>query len=84
MIKFEEGKLYYFKAADLSRMFGECIERNELNGIESVIFRFPLPQADLFSECLVEYPIDDFEEIEIVYSRLGDKTYMSDSRWVSE
>lgn len=32
MINFEEGKLYCFKAADLSRMFGECLERNELNG----------------------------------------------------
>lgn len=84
MIKFEEGKLYYFKAAYLSRMFGECIERNELNGIEFAVFRFPLPQADLFSKCLVEYPIYDFEEIETVYSRLGDKMYMSDSRWVSE
>ena len=84
MIRFEEGKLYYFKAADLSRMFGECIERNELNGIEFVIFRFPLPQADLFYECLVEYPIYGFEVIETVYIRLGDKTYMSDSRWVLE
>lgn len=84
MIKFEEGKLYYFKAADASRMFGECIERNELNGTEFAVFKFPLPQADLFSKCLVEYPKDNFEEIEIVYTRLGDKTYMSDSRWVSE
>lgn len=84
MIKFEVGKRYYFKARDLSRMFGKCIGRNELNGIESVVFSFPLPQANLFSECLVEYPMDDFEEIETVYSRLGDKLYMSDSRWVSE
>ena len=30
MIKFEEGKLYCFKAADLSRMFGECLERNDM------------------------------------------------------
>lgn len=34
MIKFEAGKPYCFKAADSSRMFGECVERNELNGTE--------------------------------------------------
>lgn len=77
MIKFEEGKLYCFKAADMSRMFGECIERNELNGTEFAAFRFP--KEGLFCECLVYYPTH-----ETVLCCLGDKTYMSDSRWVSE
>lgn len=78
MIKFEEGKLYYFKAADLSRMFGECIGRNELNGTEFGVFRFP--KEGLFCKCLIYYPTHDIEEHETVRCYLGDKTYMSDSR----
>lgn len=84
MIKFEEGKLYYFKAADLSRMFGECIERNELDGTEFAVFRFPLPDRNLNCKCLIYYPKHDIEEHETVLCYLGDRTYMSDSRWVSE
>jgi hypothetical protein len=82
MIKFEEGKLYCFKAADMSRMFGECIERNELNGTEFAVFRFP--KEGLFCKCLVYYLTHDIEEYETVLCYLGDKMYMSDSRWVSE
>lgn len=82
MIKFEEGKLYYFKAADLSRMFGECLERNELNGTEFAVFKFT--KEGLFCKCLIYYPPHDIEEHETVLCYLGDKTYMSDSRWVSE
>lgn len=82
MIKFEEGKLYYFKAADLSRMFGECIERNELNRTEFAVFRFP--EKGLFCKCLIYYPTHDIEEHETVLCYLGDKKYMSDSRWVAE
>lgn len=81
MINFEEGKLYYFKAADLSRMFGECLERNELNGTEFAVFKFP---EGLFCKCLIYYSTHDIEEHETVLCYLGDKTYMSDSRWVSE
>lgn len=82
MIKFEEGKLYCFKAADLSRMFGECLERNELDGTEFAVFR--LPEKGLFCKCLIDYPTHDIEEHETVLCYLGDKAYMSDSRWVSE
>ena len=59
MIKFEEGKLYCFKAADMSSMFGECIERNELDGTEFAVFRFP--KEGLFCKCLVYYPTHDIE-----------------------
>lgn len=82
MIKFEEGKLYYFKAADLSRLFGECVERNELDGTEFAVFRFP--EKGLFCKHLIYYPTHDIEEHEIVFCYLGDKMYASDSRWVSE
>lgn len=82
MIKFEEGKLYCFIAADMSRMLAECIERNELNGTEFAVFRFP--KEGLFCKCLIYYPTHDIEEHETVLCYLVDKTYMSDSRWVSE
>lgn len=82
MIKFEEGRLYCLKAADLSRMFGECVERNELNGTEFAVFRFP--KEGLFCKCLIYCPTHDIEEHETVLCYLGDKTRMRDSRWVSE
>ena len=82
MIKFEENKLYYFKSTDLSRMFGECVERSECNMEETLVFKFS--ENGLFCRCLIDYPLNNIEESEIVYCRLGDKLYMSDSRWVSE
>lgn len=82
MIKFEEDKLYYFKAVDSTRMIGECIERSECAMEETLVFRFS--EEGLFCRCLIEYPLNNFEEVETTYCRLGDKLYMSDSRWVSE
>lgn len=37
-----------------------------------------------FEEGKLYYPTHDNEEHETVLCYLGDKTYMSDSRWVSE
>lgn len=91
MIKFKEGKRYMFKTSDLtgmfkdtdlSGMFGECIERNICDMEEAVVFRFS--EKGLFCRCLIDYPLNNIEESEVVYCHLGDKLYMSDSRWVAE
>lgn len=37
-----------------------------------------------FEDGKLYYPTHDIEEHETVLRYLGDKTYMSDSRWVSE
>lgn len=84
MIKFEVGKRYYFKAADLTRMCGECIERDDLNGKEVVVFRFP--EKGLFVKCFVNYELDDYtlgdsDDTEILYCTKNGKPYTSNSRW---
>lgn len=82
MNKFEVGKRYYFKGDDLTRMCGECIERDYLNGIEFVVFRFP--EKELFVKCFVNYELGDSGDAETLYCTKKGKPYTSNSRWVAE
>ena len=87
MIKFEEGERYWFKAADLTNMVGECIERNYLSEIEYLVFRFP--EKGLNAKCYVkyemgDYTMGDYDDNETVLCTLGDKLFMANSRWVAE
>lgn len=82
MNKFEVGKRYYFKGDDLTRMCGECIERDDLSGIEFVVFRFP--EKELFVKCFVNYELGDSGDAEILYCTKKDKSYTSNARWVAE
>lgn len=87
MIKFEVGKRYYFKADDLTRMCGECIVRDDLDGIEFVVFRFP--EKGLFVKCFINYELGDYtlgdsDDTETLYCTKKDKSYTSNARWVAE
>lgn len=87
MIKFEVGKRYYFKADDLTRMCGECIGRDDLNGIEFVVFSFP--EKGLFVKCFVNYELGDYtlgdsDDTETLYFTKKDKSYTSNARWVAK
>lgn len=87
MIKFEVGKHYYFKGADLTCMDGECIDRNDLNGIGYVVFSFP--EKGLFAKCFVSYELGDYtlgdsDDTETLYCTMKGKSYTSNSRWVTK
>lgn len=87
MTKFEVGEHYYFKGADLTRMVGECINRDDLNGIEYVVFRFP--EKGLFCKCFVSYELGDYtlgdsDDTETLHCMMNGKSFMSNSRWVTK
>lgn len=79
MIEFEVGKRYYFKADDLTRMCGECIGRDDLDGMELVVFSFP--EKELFVKCFVNCELGDSETL---YCTKKGKSYTSNARWVAE